>query len=179
LAVKNYSYILNNFRQNPEVIFLQEMIPQLMPDLKNLMGQMYHVISQEPNCGTYFCVTLVSKASRVGYGILDGLKKFINLQDIKITHKETIPFENSLMGRGMLIVEVRNSIKIAGKKFKKCPISISQTGGMARIEAETIEYPFGIDQGLFHSTLQPICTMHRTGDLYECQQSKRNVGNFW
>ncbi|KAL7074511.1 hypothetical protein ACQ4LE_006321 [Meloidogyne hapla] len=72
-------------KTNPEVIFLQEMVEPLMPQLNGLMSSMYNTFIQKPNCG-YFCIILVSK-------------------NIKIIKDEFIPFENTTMGRGMLIVE--------------------------------------------------------------------------
>ncbi|CAK5076421.1 unnamed protein product [Meloidogyne enterolobii] len=75
-------------KTNPEVIFLQEMVEPLMPQLNGLMSPMYNTFIQKPNCG-YFCITLVSK-------------------NIKIIKDEFIPFDNTTMGRGMLIVEVGN-----------------------------------------------------------------------
>ncbi|CAK5059153.1 unnamed protein product [Meloidogyne enterolobii] len=72
-------------KTNPEVIFLQEMVEPLMPQLNGLMSPMYNTFIQKPNCG-YFCITLVSK-------------------NIKIIKDEFIPFDNTTMGRGMLIVE--------------------------------------------------------------------------
>uniref|UniRef100_A0A914NAA0 Endonuclease/exonuclease/phosphatase domain-containing protein n=1 Tax=Meloidogyne incognita TaxID=6306 RepID=A0A914NAA0_MELIC len=72
-------------KTNPEVIFLQEMVEPLMPQLNGLMSPMYSTFIQKPNCG-YFCIILVSK-------------------NIKIIKDEFIPFDNTKMGRGMLIVE--------------------------------------------------------------------------
>ena len=72
-------------KTNPEVIFLQEMVPPLMPQLNELLAPMYNIFVQDPHIG-YFCVTLVSK-------------------NIKITRTHTIPFAKSAMGRGLVVVE--------------------------------------------------------------------------
>lgn len=73
-------------KANPEVIFLQEMIPELIPPLKKLMEPMYSIVSDEDQTSPYFCVSLVSK-------------------NIKITYQSIIKFENTGMFRSMICIE--------------------------------------------------------------------------
>jgi hypothetical protein len=85
-----YPFVYSNFfvlRANPEVIFLQEMVHDLMARLKNLLENMYNIFVSDEN-DPYFCVTLVSK-------------------NISILRQEVSKFANSQMYRSFTCVEVK------------------------------------------------------------------------
>jgi len=77
-------------RINPEVIFLQEMVDEMMGPMKALLEPMYRVISSRPEGSRqkdlpYYCVTLVSR-------------------NIEVLAAEIIPFDNTQMTRSMIVV---------------------------------------------------------------------------
>ena len=77
------------------MIFLQEMVDEMMEPLLKLMEPMYHVITSRPEDTRqtnlpYYCVTLISK-------------------NIQLLHKEIIPFANTQMTRSMIVVTVSDA----------------------------------------------------------------------
>ena len=72
---------------NPEVILLQEVVHAHMPEIKKLMGKMYHIIAPPDDGMPYFTVTMISK-------------------NIKCINKSIVPFGNTMMGRTMTVFEV-------------------------------------------------------------------------
>lgn len=62
------------------------MVGELLPKLMDLMEKMYHIYIANAD-QPYFCVTLVSK-------------------NINVMKNEVISFENTTMGRSMIVVEV-------------------------------------------------------------------------
>lgn len=67
------------------------MVPALLSQLKcdRECADAYHIIHQEPLRAEYFCVTLVDKT-----------------KGIRVERQAIIPFENSVMEREMIVVEV-------------------------------------------------------------------------
>lgn len=87
------------FRVSADVVFLQEMTPDLVPQIrKNLSGE-YSILVATPNL-PYFTVVL--------------LKPFIKL----ISHK-AVPYGRSGMGRSMQLVEV-------GRAFHLCHLFVNE-----------------------------------------------------
>uniref|UniRef100_A0A914C9H6 5'-tyrosyl-DNA phosphodiesterase n=1 Tax=Acrobeloides nanus TaxID=290746 RepID=A0A914C9H6_9BILA len=81
----NIKLINTHLEINPEIIFFQEFVKDLLPKLREVMAKMYTIIVGN-EAFPYFVVTLVSK-------------------DIKIERYMNIPFTTTGMGRTMLVVE--------------------------------------------------------------------------